>query len=268
MDTAIYLFCLARAAQLPELHMDGLERDTPLLKEDFSTVTALLCEVPLADFSGPSAESRLQDLAWVGPRAVRHGEVIEQVMGYSPVFPARFGTLFSSIDSLKKLLERNLDQVTDFLNWMTDKDEWAVKVLLSKAELKERLVSEKRAEQSGVLDSLPQGMRYFRERQISAAVENEIAGRIKDILKGAGNQFTESSVDWRRREIVFRAEEGSQIETVANWAFLVHRTTEEDFKSRVQRADAENDSFGLSFQLSGPWPPYSFTPPLEMEAIQ
>jgi hypothetical protein len=268
MGKAIYLFCLARPALLPELQMAGLDPDTPIFKEDLSNVTAVLCEVPLDEFSGPSAETRLQDLAWVGPRAVRHGEVIEHATQYSPVLPARFGTLFSSIESLRRLVKSNLAQINDFLDWVTDKDEWAVKVLLSRAEVRDRLVSEKFADQSEVLATLSQGMRYFKEQQIKAAVEKEIGSSMKAILKAATIQLTESSADWHRREVVFRAQEGSEVETVANWAFLVDRTNEEDFKSQVYRANAEYSSFGLSFELSGPWPPYSFTPALGMEVLE
>ena len=83
MGKAIYLFCFARGSLLPELQMAGLD-DAPVFKEDLSNVTAVLCEVQLDDFSGPSAETRLQDLAWVGPRAVRHGEVIEYATQYAP----------------------------------------------------------------------------------------------------------------------------------------------------------------------------------------
>jgi len=184
------------------------------------------------------------------------------------VLPARFGTLFSSIDSLRRLLKSNLAQINDFLDWVTDKDEWAVKVLLSRAEVRDRLVSEKFTDQSQVLASLSQGLRYFKEQQIKAAVEKEIGSWMKAILKAATIRLTESSADWRKREVVFRAQEGSEVETVANWAFLVDRTNEEDFNGRVQRTNAEHNSYGLSFELSGPWPPYSFTPALEMEALE
>ena len=51
------------------------------------------------EFAGPEAELNLQQLSWVGPRALRHEAVIEEVMASSPVLPARFGTLFSSAEA-------------------------------------------------------------------------------------------------------------------------------------------------------------------------
>ena len=57
----------------------------------FQNLCAVLSEVRLEDFCGGAAELRMRDLAWVGPRALRHEAVVEEVMRHSPVLPARFG---------------------------------------------------------------------------------------------------------------------------------------------------------------------------------
>ena len=70
MQKALYLFCLARAGSLPVLHVDGLTDGAPLSKKDFGNISAVVGEVPLDEFCGESAEGNLQDLTWVGPRAL------------------------------------------------------------------------------------------------------------------------------------------------------------------------------------------------------
>ena len=134
MKNAIYLFCLARShhALLPQ--GDGVSGNGPLVQENFRDVTAVVCSVPLEDFIGSSADERLQDLSWVGPRALRHEQVIEEVMQNSPVLPARFGTLFSSRESLLALVENNYAKIDQFLDHIKDKEEWAVKCVLSRAD--------------------------------------------------------------------------------------------------------------------------------------
>jgi hypothetical protein len=52
---------------------------------------------------------------------------------------------------------------------------------------------------------------------------------------------------------------------VLNWAFLVPRTGLADFRGRIERANSDQKLCGLTFELSGPWPPYSFNPVLERE---
>jgi hypothetical protein len=55
------------------------------------------------------------------------------------------------------------------------------------------------------------------------------------------------------------------MEMVLNWAFWTAREDADDFRARVDRANEQNDRQGLLLQLSGPWPPYSFLPSLDME---
>jgi len=266
VQRALYLFGLARRGLLPDLEVAGLDDDTPLLVEDFANVTALLCEVQLEEFQGPSAETRLRDLAWVGPKAVRHERVIEHAMQHSPVLPAPFGTLFSSRQSLHRLIEGNLADIDAFLDRVADKDEWAVKGLASKAEARERLLAERIDRESEMLASMSQGMRYFKERQIQAAVEKEIGRWIKQTLQEVAIDLSGCSADWYSRKIVLRVQEGTDKETVVNWAFLVGRSSVDDFRSRIHRANDEYSQYGLLFELSGPWPAYSFAPQLKMEA--
>jgi len=265
MERAFYLFCLARADLLPELHMAGLSDDQPLSAEEYEGVAAILCEVPMDEFSGPSAEARMQELSWVGPKALRHGQVIEEIMQYSPVIPARFGTLFSSVPSLTQLLKHNLVQIKTFLDQAADREEWGIKGSISKARVKERLFSLKLASRSDELAAMSPGVRYFKERQIRSEVDKEMSVWLKRILKTVFDELSGVSAECRKREVRFPSLEGSDSEIVVNWAFFVERQDTETFKELVQRSNTENETSGLLFDLTGPWPPYSFSPTLDME---
>jgi len=266
MQEALYLFCIAREGLMLEPAMAGLDDGSPLLQENFANITAVYCTVPLDDFSGPSAASRLENLAWIAPRALRHGEVIARVMVSSPVLPARFGTLFRSIQSIRHLLESNLTEIDRYLERVAGKDEWAVKGLMSRTKLRDRLCSEKIAAQQDLRASVPPGLRYFKERQLLASVDRDIGGWLKEVCRRVANLLTERSQDWHKREIVLRTGEESEEETFVNWAFLVERGRLGDFQSRLTAMNTEYDAFGVRFDLSGPWPPYSFAPSLSMKS--
>jgi len=265
MERALYLFCFARAGLLPDIPLEGLSEGSPISYQDFGSITAVFCEVPLDDFSGSSAESRLQDLAWVAPRALKHGEVIERMMEHSPVLPARFGTLFSSVHSLEQLLDGTIPEIDEYLERMAGRDEWAVKGLMSRAKLRERLSSVKIAREQSSLASIPPGMRYFKERQLLAEVDKEVAAWIKEVCGGVATRLTERASDWHRREIIVKIQEETGEEIFLNWAFLVDREQLEDFESRLLEINQEFIPYGVHFELSGPWPPYSFAPALEMK---
>src|SRR3972149_2290049 len=104
MPEVYYLFCLIAADRLPPLEGRGIDGEQPLFIERGPYVAAVLCGVPLEMFSGPDAEERLKDLAWIGPRACRHEEVILAARRHVPVLPVRFGTVFSTLELLAAAL--------------------------------------------------------------------------------------------------------------------------------------------------------------------
>ncbi len=264
METAIYLFCLSRPGSLPEPDAEGLDDGAPLFTSEFADISAVISKVSLNEYCGDSAESNLQDLAWVGPRALRHAEIIESVRSRSPVLPSRFGTLFSSMESLRKLVERNAEKINRFLETVSGKDEWSVKVMSCKASLAEKLFSDRLADQSKELEEMAPGLRYFKERQLRSAAEKEVGAWLKKVLAASASELAGYSLDWRQREVSGAQRDGEKV-GVANWAFLVDREAEDNFTRCTSRANMMHNKSGLFFEVSGPWPPYSFTPALKTE---
>lgn len=262
---AIYLYCLARPDLSQAIDGTGVDGKSPLFLHRFQDITAVLSTVPLAEFSGPAAEERLQDLAWVGPRACRHEEVVEQATRHSPLLPARFGTIFSSLEGLEKLLKTHHDTILRFLDQVADKEEWSVKGLLDKTKVKEELFSANRAEEAERLASLSPGMRYFQEQQIRSRVEKELNGWLKEVCQGVAIDLGCHAPDFCQRKVLSRDATGLDRDMVLNWAFLVPRKAAADFRARIEQANADHARQGLVFQFSGPWPPYSFCPSLETE---
>lgn len=265
MEEAVYLFCLARSDQLPELRGEFFD-DNALFQETLDNVAAIVSKVCLEDFVGAAAEARLEDLSWVGPRAVRHGEIIQKVASHSPVLPAKFGTLFSSIESLRGLLENHRAQMSDFLDYLTDKDEWSVKVLLEKSRVQDYLLSEKLAVQADDLASLPPGARYFKEKKLAAALEGELRAWLNSVCQVVGTDLADCSASFSNRRAAGAFQQESHREVIANWAFLVSRDSAPHFRERIHLANGNYEDQGLFFDMSGPWPPYSFTPELTTEA--
>lgn len=262
---AVYLYCLARHDLSPAIDGTGVDGKNPLSLHRFQDITAVLSTVPLAEFSGPVAEERLQDLGWVGPRACRHEKVVEQVMRLSPLLPARFGTIFSSLERLEKFFETHHDTILRFLDQVADKEEWSVKGMLDRAKVKEELFSANRAKEAQRLALLSPGMRYFQEQQIRSSVEKELNGWLKEVCQQIADDLGRHARDFCQRKVLSRDVTGLERDMVLNWAFLVPRKTAADFRARIEQANADHAKQGLAFQFSGPWPPYSFCPSLETE---
>jgi hypothetical protein len=260
----IYLFCFARTHGIPALKIAGIDDRFPVWQWGFKGVTVVVSKISVEDFTGPEAESRLKDLSWVGPRACRHQEVVEHVMRYSPVLPARFGTIFTSLKSLGKILEIYHATISRFLDRVADKDEFSVKGLMDRAKTKKRVLDLIFAREAGRLSSLSPGIRYFQEQRIRSNTDKEIHDWLKEIRKKIADDLNRYAIDFCELKVFSRGVTGIDMDIVLNWAFLVSRKTTEDFRARVGQANSDHANQGLTFQLSGPWPPYSFCPSLEM----
>ncbi len=262
---ALYLFCFARSDIVGEIEGTGVDGRHPLcLFRPFSDLCAVVGEVPLEDFCGPAAELRMQQLAWVGPRALRHEAVVEQVMRRSPVLPVRFGTLFSSQESLARFLDLHRKIISQFLVRVADQEEWSVKGLLDRTQAGEALISASLAAQQDELAALPPGTRYFQEQRIRAAAEKELSLWLDDTCRQVASDLMKQASDFRECQVVPREPPESGTEVVLDWAFLLPRGATAAFRSRIDQMNEKHATRGLVFELSGPWPPYRFVPPLSM----
>jgi len=261
----IYLFCLARRALLPAVEGSGLDDRHPLFLETFGEVVAVLSAVDLEGFCGAGAEARMKDLKWVGPRACRHQEVIEQAMRYSPVLPARFGTLFSSLDVLAGLLEASGEAVDAFLEEVAGREEWSLKGMMEKERAAAGLLDAAMGAQAAELASLSPGKRYFQEQRIRAGVEKGLKAWLRDVAQVLREDLAGLGAEVAPRRLLSREATGHERDMVLNWAVLLPREALGAFEDRVERANRDWADRGLAFETSGPWPAYSFAPVLEIE---
>ena len=259
----LYLFCLANAGGFGDVRGAGLDEAEPLFARTRGAVTAILSEVRVRDFCGPAGERNLEDPAWVSERAVRHERAVEQAFRHGPVLPARFGTLFSSSAVLERFLETNQRAIVGFLESVRGHEEWGIKALVER-DTARRWLSAQMAKVAADDHPLSPGLRYVREKRAQAAAEKELHRWVADCCDIAALEMREYATDSRQRKILDDRIAGDSRETLLNLAALVRRDRAQDLMARAQEVNAARAAQGLSFVLTGPWPPYSFCPPLEM----
>lgn len=264
---AIYLYCLARPGALAAAGGPGVDGERPLELIPWRDVVAVVSTVRVDDFLGPRAEARMSDLAWVGPQACRHEEVIERVMRGSPVVPARFAALFSSRESLATWLGTHHDAISRALDRFADHAEWAIKGTLDRRKARARLLALTLARRGGVRSSSP-GARYFEERRIQAGIGQELGAWLNEVGAGIARRLLDHAAEFRERRVLTGATPDEEGTRILNWAFLVSRRSVDDFSAQIRRINTDHAEHGLVLDLSGPWPPYSFSPLLEPEPPQ
>jgi len=181
------------------------------------------------------------------------------------VLPARFATIFSSMANLEKVLHRHYDTIAGFLKRLTDQEEWAVKGLLNRPGAKEKLFSLKLAREAESLAALAPGKRYFEEQRLRAACDQELHGWVQEVCREVWTDLRYYAAEARERRLLSREVTGSDEDMVLNWALLMPRQAVGGFQALIQDVNAQYAERGLRLEYTGPWPPYSFCPALDME---
>ncbi len=275
---AFYVYGFTQAGLVPEaaraamteagvsasLFSVGIDEPHPPFFRDCGRVAAVLSRVSPSEFCGPAGEKNLQDLACVAPRACRHVAVLEQVMRLGAVLPARFGTLFSSTASLESFVRQHEAAIGRFLERVGGQEEWAVKGFLDQTRAEAEWLARRRAEEPGA-PGLPPGAAYLLEQsrhiQAREALDDQLAEMCSDLLE----DFNLLASEIVERPILAHERPDAAREMVLNWALLLPAAAAADFRRRIERANGEQNRIGLTLEVSGPWPPYSFCPILETE---
>lgn len=252
-ERAYYLYCLTPSGGELQCSATGVDERQPVLVRACGEVCAIYSEVELGEFVGESAEEHMQSLAWLGPRVCSHESVIEHVMGRGAVLPARFATLFSSLDSLEQYIVEHRVAIAGFFAELGERQEWAVKGLLDRAGALEGLFHPAAEELAG-----SPGTRYFQEKRIKAQLAVEFNQRLRAFSQRAVAALGAHADGFRERKVLTPMAEGREAEVVLNWAFLVAPGAFEDFKATLERLNGGEAFPGLMLALTGPWPPYSF----------
>ncbi|MBI4473657.1 MAG: GvpL/GvpF family gas vesicle protein [Acidobacteria bacterium] len=255
---AIYVYCFARP--FSDL------RDPSITCYRLNNVVAVTSTVPAEDYCGPAAEERMRDVSWIGPRACKHEQVIERVMQQSPVLPVHLGTLFSSEGAVREFLRSRYFQISDFLDRVSGKEEWSIRVLLEPATAKRRLAHDSDARGVNCTAVTP-GTRYLQLREREVSAEGEMANwlaRITEEIHSQISAFTEDSSD---RPVLDVGDVLSGRRIVFNWSFLVSKHVLREFHERIHEINTKVHPHGLGLEAVGPWPPYSFISKWNIDAI-
>ena len=244
----------------------GIDEPHPPFFRRSGRVAAVLSRVSQSEFCGSPGEKNLQDLAWLAPRACRHEAVLEQVMRMGAVLPARFGTLFSSMASLESFMRLHESAMGRFLERVAGQEEWSVKGFFDQARAESDWLAQWRCEKPCRTDS-PPGLAYLQEQSLRLQAREALDDRLAKVCGDLESELSLVASDMAPRRILARERPEAGREMILNWALLLPSAAVADFRGRVERVNAQEPLGGLAFEVSGPWPPYSFCQALEAEAV-
>jgi Gas vesicle synthesis protein GvpL/GvpF len=238
-----------------ELDTGLLEGRTGVAGEALRTVTrsgltAVVGSVPLSSFGDEALRRNFEDLDWLAKVARAHDAVVDAVTRAGPTVPLRLATVYLEDERVRLVLEHRHADFDQALTRVTGRTEWGVKALADPARLRE---PEPATRTSGA----GAGAAYLRRRRDQLAARErgeqaaaEAAERIHAALAGL-------AVDAVLHRPHSPQLAGGSRPMILNAAYLVDDDAAREFARAVAALDEEYEE--ISLQLTGPWPPYSFS---------
>lgn len=202
-------------------------------------LAAVAAEVSLAEFGEDVLPDRLNDRAWLEEKVRVHEAVLQSFVGVTPVVPLRFGAIYRDVDDVRRLLAERGERFEAVLERVTGRTEVGVKAWFDPAHV--------------TRPAAGSGREYLQRRRDELSSARDATGIVAAAharLAGVADAAVANRP--QPRELTGRDEQ-----MLLNGAYLV-RDGDDRFAAEVQRLADEHGEAGITFELTGPWPPYNF----------
>lgn len=241
--------------RMPDVSVDPPHR--PFLIRHGS-IQAIVSRVTSAEFDRDALERNLKDLEWKRVHKARHIQVLGSFMdaGFTPL-PLHFCTLHPTQKHVEQFLSEQHDQFIAGLARLQNKREWGIKIACD-TELLLNVVRGSGDRIDSFIAQLPE------------MVASVIASEPSPVLIDEVDVISESCKKLCHHALLKVADEGvlnpvlqNDLEsadwTIMNGSYLVNLNQESSFMTELGRLKSRHGHIGLTFEVSGPRPPVSFS---------
>jgi len=248
-STLSYVFCLVRSARRPALRgiTDGMPGGADLRAiEVGGDLWAIVQSVPEAEYGEEALASGLQNLDWVGPRAIAHEHVIESFLSAPALLPMQLFTLFTSDARVVDHVRSDRARITRILKRIEKKVEFGLRLTWN-----EKAVRDKASTKSA-----RNGTEFLARKRDILDVNRTRLTAARKTADGVFKAMARQAAASQRRTSLERAAPGSRL--LLDAAFLVAADRSRAFKSAIRQRGREMRAAGVEVSLTGPWPAYNF----------
>lgn len=246
-STAVYLYCLARAATKPALARvpAGLPGATrPTAHELTAAVWLVTADVPLDRYDPAHLEPRLRDLEWVAGIAIAHEAVIEHFSRQrgAVVIPMKLFTMFSSLDKARADVAARRTALERTMRRIAGSEEWGVRIT-------------RRPPVAAAVTRPSSGAAFLTAKK---EARDSVAAHRAATMAAAETAFERLARCARDANKRPRRQEPGTNPPILEAAFLVPTSGLARFKAEARRQSVHCASAGADMTLTGPWPAYNF----------
>jgi len=211
-------------------------------------LAAVSSKVSLGEFDEPAIAEHLEDPEWLEEKIRAHEQVLERTLAGASVAPFRFCTIYRSEAELRRLLRDRVAELSAALHQVQGRVELGVKAFADRSRFAE-CVSDAAGEESG---------RAYMERRLAERRSAEELGRFAlEVAERSHERLLAAADAGTLMRVHSRELSGRSDEMVLNGAYLV-RAGDDGLGRAVEDLREEYSAQGVTFDVTGPWPPYNF----------
>lgn len=252
----LYIFCVTRAEPSLQSH-PGCDE---LFFLEIDGLYAVIKYVSEDDYSEVNIKKRLSDEPWLDANVREHLRVIGLIMLENSVIPFNFGTIYKSEEGLKQFFGTYANDFKKTLLYLENKEEWSVKAFCNKKKIIENIVvlSRNIADIEAQINASSPGKAYILGKKKKDILEKEISSIYNTLSKHVFTRLNELPDEYRLYAISTEKLSEEDDDMVINATFLLRKENIDNFIALADSLIVEHEQIGLSLEVTGPWPPYSF----------
>jgi len=223
VSKTLYVYGVVSTGSVQKEEFNGIEgitdgSDIKLLS--CGELTAIVSEVLDPAFAPDAINESMRETTWLRSHVRAHADVLAEAQSVLTVIPLRFGCVFNSAKEIASFVEERNESLMEAISRLRNRSEFSVRVALDEDRVAE--------DGSG----------------FGADDYDEIAtGIYESLAEMAGESI--------------RAADYSD-DLILNATYLVPVSSEGAFKTEARKLSAAYDAYGISVEVTGPWPPYHF----------
>ncbi|HEY9682956.1 MAG TPA: GvpL/GvpF family gas vesicle protein [Oculatellaceae cyanobacterium] len=264
MDNGFYLYALAKSdapiidSRHALLSQMGLDDQHPIERIESGGICAFASRVVIPEFETELKE-KIKDIVWLERTARRHDDIVRFLSSRWSVVPVRFGTIMKSAEGLMSFLDQNREQLHDLLDELDGCCEmgatiWFDKKLITKAmQARDRDLQELAAK----TETAARGARYLMNKKFQLLEEEKFNSMVEQFC-----QAIKESTQRTTRKFLCRPLQPDRANSTLlkiSIASLVPIALQDEFRHRLNRMAEAKSVEGITVQVTGPWPTYSFS---------
>lgn len=256
-----YIYCIMQDSAVVNMDQKGIDGTSSLFSIQYRDLVAIVSEVGLDKFKSPvAAAGKEVDMGWIEEKARAHERIVEQLMKENDLLPAKFCSIVSSKEGLQSFLADNYHEYVRAFQRLRGREEWSVKAYMSFEKLKRFIAdnTQEIRERIEMLSFMSDTSIYLIKRKIDNLINERANKRFEAIVLYIAKTLRAVSENEAFSNLKSPKHQQTENPIVFNVSYLVPKTLLEGFNQQLNILSNELEPEGITFEVTGPWPAYTF----------